>query len=217
MAGPQRNSASLSQPGPAVLDALDSHGRDALLESYEPAAREEIAAGGDVAGRLQGAPAAVRAAYQRRLELLDALPLGDLTGKVCVDFGVGSRGFAASFPKLQQCGTAVGVDFSLAAVTASAEITARGQAPYGRNVVYLTSRGDRIDLPDASADVIYAGESIERVENADAFLEEAHRILKPGGLLVLTTVQAAPEAPCEPAVIPVFRAPAARPGLITRL
>src|SRR5262249_1822172 len=177
MAGPQRNSASLSQPGPAVLDALDPHGRDALLQSYEQGAREEIAAGGHVADRLQGAPAVVRAAYQRRLELLDALPLGDLSGKVCVHFGVGSRGFAASFPKLQPCGTAIGVDFAPAAVTASAEISARGQAPYGRNFTYLTSRGDRISLPDASADVIYAGESIERVESADAFVEEAHRIL----------------------------------------
>jgi tRNA (mo5U34)-methyltransferase len=217
MAGPQRTSLPASQFGPAVLDTIDPHGRDALLESYEQGAREDIAAGGDLADRLQGAPAVVRAAYQRRLELLDALPLGDLTGKVCVHFGVGSRGFAASFPKLQDCGTAIGVDFSLAAVTASAEISARGQAPYGRNVRYLTSRGDRINLPDASADVIYADESIERVENADAFLEEAHRILKPGGLLVLTTIQADPEASCVPAVIPTFRAPAVRPGLIKRL
>jgi tRNA (mo5U34)-methyltransferase len=214
MSGPQRTSPS---PAAAVLDALGPQDRDALLVSYEQGACAEITAGGDFTARLQGAPAAVRAAHQRRLELLDTLPLGDLAGKVCVDFGVGSRGFAASFPKLQNCGQAVGIDFSLAALKSSAEISARGQAPYGRNYKYLTSRGDRIDLPDGSVDVVYAGESIERVENIDAFLEEAHRILKPGGLLILTTIQAAPEAPCAPGAAPVFRAPEAPPGLVKRL
>ncbi len=210
-------SPSPGQASPAVLDALGPQGRDALIESYEQGASADIAAGVDFTARLNAAPGAARAAYLRRLDLLNALPLGDLTGKVCVDFGVGNRGFGASFPRLQKCGKAIGIDFALTAVNASAEVSAGGQAPYGRNFVYLTSRGDHIDLPDASADVIYAGESIERIENVDGFLEEAHRILKPGGLLVLTTIQPDPETSCGPVAFPVWRAPEAPPGLMKRL
>src|SRR5262249_34195719 len=62
---------------------------------------------------------------------------------------------------------------------------------------------------------------VERVENIDGLLEEFHRVLKPGGLLVLTTVQAAPEAPCTHTVEAVRIAPAGVPeprrSLIARL
>jgi 2-polyprenyl-3-methyl-5-hydroxy-6-metoxy-1,4-benzoquinol methylase len=44
-------------------------------------------------------------------------------------------------------------------------------------------------LASASIDVVYSGEVIEHIadENADRFIANARRILKPGGLLVLTT------------------------------
>jgi tRNA (mo5U34)-methyltransferase len=202
---------------PAILDPLGDQRRDALIQSYEESSREEIAAGADFEAQLRRAPAAVQAAHQRRRELLDALPLGNLTGKVCVDFGVGSHGFAATFPKLQQCGRAIGIDFSRDALQASAAVSARWQAPYGANYAYLTSRGDRIDLDSATVDVLYGGDTIERVENPDAFLEEVHRVLRPGGLLVLTTVQSAAEAPCEAPAHPAARAPEKGPGLMSRI
>src|SRR5262245_33302976 len=148
--------------GPAVIDTLARQRRDQLIESYEQGFRAASEAGGDSAGHLG------QAADRRRLELLDGLPLGDLSGKVVVDFGVGGRGFGHGFPALRRCGRAVGIDFSLAAVRASAEVSARGGFPYGANYTYLTSRGDRIDLPDGGADVVYAGDSVERVENIDA-------------------------------------------------
>ncbi len=203
-------------PG-AVFDPLAAERRDALLESYEESSREEIAAGPDLEAQLRRAPEAVQAAHRRRRELLDALPLGDFAGKVCVDFGVGSHGFAATFPKLQRCGRAIGIDFSRDALRASAAVSARGQAPYGANYLYLTSRGDRLDLDSASVDVLYAGDSIERVENPDALLEEAHRVLRPGGLLVLTTVQAPAETPCVAPVQQAARPAEKRPSLMARM
>lgn len=41
--------------------------------------------------------------------------------------------------------------------------------------------------PDASFDAVLSVEGIEHLENPFAYLREIHRVLKPGGLLVLTT------------------------------
>ena len=130
------------------------------------------------------------AAHERRMALLDGLPVGDLSGKVCVDFGVGSWGFACVYPRLQHCGLAIGIDISTEAIRESARVSASGSFPYGHRYLYLTSSGDDIKLRDASVDVFFAGECIEHVENTDAFLDEVHRVLVPGGLFILTTPNA---------------------------
>ncbi|MCI0460223.1 MAG: methyltransferase domain-containing protein [Gemmataceae bacterium] len=194
--------------GSAVIDALADTRRDQLIESYE----QDFQAGVDLPQR---ASVAVRAVEQRRLDLLAGLPLGDLSNKTCLDLGVGGQGFGHRFPALQGCARGIGVDFSLTALSASAEVSSP-------NCTYLTSRGDRIDLEDGSADLIHAGDRIERVENLELLLEEFHRILKPGGLLVLTTAQAEPEVPCthtdEPsALLPAPSLPVPRRGLLARL
>jgi SAM-dependent methyltransferase len=174
-----------------VLDLLGSDQRDQQVESYEAsfvAAKDE---GGSIYGSMEAMPAIIQAAHERRMQILDSLPVGDVSNKVCVDYGVGSWGFACIYPRLQHCAYAIGVDISYAAVRESAALSAGGAFPYGANYVYLTSRGDDIKLRDASADIFFAGECIEHVENTDAFLDEIHRILKPNGLLILTTPNAA--------------------------
>src|SRR5262245_24651050 len=168
--------------GPAVIDALADAPRDQFLESCE----QDFQAGAEQPPRIS---ATGRASEQRRLDLLAGLPVGDLAGKTCLDFGVGGQGFGHGFPALRGCARGIGVGFSLTALRASAELP-------GPPCTYLTSRGDFIDVEDGSADLIHAGDSIERVENVELLLEEFHRILGPGGLLVLTTAQAEPEAPC---------------------
>jgi SAM-dependent methyltransferase len=44
-----------------------------------------------------------------------------------------------------------------------------------------------IDYPDETFDVVVAGEVIEHVIDTDRLLEESRRVLKPGGVLLLTT------------------------------
>jgi 2-polyprenyl-3-methyl-5-hydroxy-6-metoxy-1,4-benzoquinol methylase len=44
-----------------------------------------------------------------------------------------------------------------------------------------------LPLPDASADVVTAVETIEHLENPRAFCRELHRIARPGGWIVITT------------------------------
>jgi 2-polyprenyl-3-methyl-5-hydroxy-6-metoxy-1,4-benzoquinol methylase len=43
------------------------------------------------------------------------------------------------------------------------------------------------NFKDSFADTIIAGELIEHLENPLGFLNECHRILKPGGVLIITT------------------------------
>jgi SAM-dependent methyltransferase/predicted O-methyltransferase YrrM len=174
-------------PGAVVVDAIPPESGDQLQSAYESSFSEAIAAGGSIYSPM---PPLLAASHERRVALLESLPLGDLRDKVCVDYGVGSWGFGAIFPALQRCGFAIGMDISRAALEASARVSAEREWPYGRRYVYVTSRGDELRLRDASVDVFFAGESVEHVENLELFLEEVHRVLRPGGLFVLTTPNA---------------------------
>ena len=44
-----------------------------------------------------------------------------------------------------------------------------------------------LPLPDASADVVAAVETIEHLENPRAFCRELHRVVRPGGWIVIST------------------------------
>jgi 2-polyprenyl-3-methyl-5-hydroxy-6-metoxy-1,4-benzoquinol methylase len=175
---------------PAVLDTLSTDERDEQVQAYDDSFREAIAEGGSIYSGTAPMPPMIQAGHERRMELLDSLPIGDVSDKVCVDYGVGSWGFACIYPRLQACGRAIGIDISYEAIKESAAISANGNFPYGDNYTYLTSRGDNIKLDDHSVDIFFTGECIEHVENTAAFLDEIHRVLKPGGLLILTTPNA---------------------------
>jgi 2-polyprenyl-3-methyl-5-hydroxy-6-metoxy-1,4-benzoquinol methylase len=45
----------------------------------------------------------------------------------------------------------------------------------------------RIELPDASADIVAAVETIEHLENPRAFMRDLVRLAKPGGWVIVTT------------------------------
>jgi 2-polyprenyl-3-methyl-5-hydroxy-6-metoxy-1,4-benzoquinol methylase len=44
-----------------------------------------------------------------------------------------------------------------------------------------------LPFPEAFFDVVFAGELLEHLYNPDAFIEECHRVVAPGGYLVITT------------------------------
>ncbi|MBB5414124.1 class I SAM-dependent methyltransferase [Paraburkholderia atlantica] len=129
----------------------------------------------------------LEAAHGARINILSQLDVGDLSDKVVVDFGTGSWGFACVFEKLHHCKMAIGIDISAHAVALSEEKSRNGNFAYGDRFKYLVSDGIKIPLEDNTADVFFTGECIEHVENTDAFLDEIHRVLKPGGTLILTT------------------------------
>lgn len=161
---------------------------DPVVASYEAAFAEAVAGGGSI---YEPMSPMVQAAHDRRMAILDGLDVGDLSDKVCVDYGVGSWGFACVYPRLQRCGFAVGLDISGEAVRESDRVSRSQEWPYGDRFVYLRSRGESFGLRDSSVDLLFSGECIEHIENTAAFLDEVHRVLKPGGTFIVTTPNAA--------------------------
>jgi SAM-dependent methyltransferase len=62
-----------------------------------------------------------------------------------------------------------------------------GRAEYPGNVAYLQGDCSSIPLADASVEVVVAFEVIEHLENWRGLIEEARRILTPGGQFVVST------------------------------
>jgi SAM-dependent methyltransferase len=127
------------------------------------------------------------AGHNRKAEILEALEIPGLSEAVVVDYGVGSWGFGCVFPKLKQGKVAVGIDISGYAVECSRKIAESDPDLIGKEVRFFTSSGYDIKMENESADIVFAGECIEHIEDTDAFLSEIWRILKPGGTAIFTT------------------------------
>jgi SAM-dependent methyltransferase len=108
--------------------------------------------------------------------------------------------FAARFVAGKQvvdcaCGTGIGAALfassgalEVHAIDSSAEAVAEAQKGNARSNLQITV-GDatRTGLADAYADVFISLETIEHIEDDQAFIEETFRVLKPGGILICST------------------------------
>ena len=159
---------------------------DELQASYDEAFERERE-GGFFYAPFDQQPALIEAAHYRRMALLDSIDLGDLSGATCADYGCGSWGFAAVFPKLHDCREAVGLDISNVALAESERRQRESPHPTRPITRFVQSAGDQLALEDSSVDVFFAGESIEHVALTRPFIDEVHRVLRSGGRFVLTT------------------------------
>jgi len=142
---------------------------------------------GGLYGGFDDLPIITQTGHFRRMELLDKLEIGDVSNFTCLDFGMGSWGFAPTFPKLHRCARAIGMDISRSALDQTIKIVNENNHGYAKTFTAHQSDGMNIPLPDESVDLLYSGESIEHTRFPWLFLSEAHRVLKPNGQIIITT------------------------------
>ena len=116
-----------------------------------------------------------RARRQARM-LADVLAGRDGRQRI-VDVGCGEGTATHLVKRLDPDNTVIGVDWSAMAL---AQARARG-------VLVVQGGIDGLPLPDACVDVVIMSELIEHLVDTDAAAEEARRVLRPGGTLLLST------------------------------
>jgi 2-polyprenyl-3-methyl-5-hydroxy-6-metoxy-1,4-benzoquinol methylase len=110
----------------------------------------------------------------RRRFLLESVRAGERV----LDVGCGEGAFTA---ELARAGArAVGIDVA-------EEPLRRARARHPELDVRLVDAEGGWDLPDASFDAVWAGETIEHVLDTAAWLSEVRRVLRSGGSLLLST------------------------------
>ena len=139
-------------------------------------------AGGAPAHLATGKPAdAGQFVLERRARLVrPLLPPG--AGAHLVDFGCGNGAQTLRF--LDDVASVTGIDVVPAELEAFAAACARLGA--GSRVRTVLSDGGALPLPDACADVVTSFTVLEHVVDESLALAEMRRILKPGGVLVIT-------------------------------
>jgi GT2 family glycosyltransferase/ubiquinone/menaquinone biosynthesis C-methylase UbiE len=107
-----------------------------------------------------------------------ALSLDFVVGKTVLDIAAGKGYGAAILARVATSVTGLDID------PASVEHAKR--ACFYPNLNFLVGRYEKIPLPDASVDVVTSFETIERHNKHEEMMLEVKRVLKPGGLLILS-------------------------------
>ena len=161
---------------PEGLDPPDLDLRRAFLLERVRADGARNHGHGDTARRA-GSRTAGSAAGTQSEELGRARP-GRGVPKLVLDVGCGEGNFAAA---LAQEGIAVvGVDVA-------EEPLRRARARHPALDLRIVPAEGPWPLPDASFDVVWAGETIEHVADTAGWLSQVRRVLRPGGSLLLST------------------------------
>jgi len=105
-----------------------------------------------------------------------------IAGATLLDIGCGGGLFAEALAKAGYQVT--GIDPSRGSIEAArAHAAAQGLA-----LTYHVASGERLPLPDTSFDIACCCDVLEHVDDVDAVVAEATRVLRPGGLLLYDTV-----------------------------
>ena len=110
---------------------------------------------------------------------LDAL--GDINGKTVVDLGAGDGALTSLM--VRAGARVIAIDNEEKGVELAREIFAKE----GLQAEFIVGSVEEIPLPDNSVDAVMSCDVIEHLDHYDRHVAEAARILKPGGILVVTT------------------------------
>lgn len=99
-----------------------------------------------------------------------------------LDLGCGMGGFAVAVARKGAQVTAL--DYH----PAYCAITAVRAARYNLPLPVAAAAGEALPLPDATYDIVTCWDVLEHVQSPDALLAELGRVLRPGGLLLITAI-----------------------------
>jgi SAM-dependent methyltransferase len=121
--------------------------------------------------------------YLRSPKVLQALERAGvpLRGRV-LDAGCGGGGTALSLA--EEAGFAVGLDLDARFRGTGTRLAAEKQAG---GAAFVQGDGQRLPFRDGSFDLVFSHSVIEHVGSAESYLRECHRVLRPGGVLYLST------------------------------
>lgn len=117
---------------------------------------------------------------EHRHRYLFALPYCE--GKTVLDIASG-EGYGSSM-LAERAAQVTGVDISVEAIAHATKSYAR------ENLQFIQGSATAIPLPEASIDVIVSFETIEHFAEHDAFVQEIRRVLRPDGLLIISSPNA---------------------------
>lgn len=104
-------------------------------------------------------------------------PFTPFAGKRVVELGC-SRGYLLSAFLELEAFAATGVDIDAQALAVARET-------YGSRISFIQATATTMPLPDASADLVYTVDTVEHLSHPLAIFMECHRILFPGGLMLV--------------------------------
>lgn len=121
--------------------------------------------------------------FEERLRDI-ALSKTDISGKICSDLGCGT-GFI-SLALAREAKLVLSVDISGNMLR---ELNKAAKAESLENLYPIRGFMDDLPLFDLSVDAVFTNMALHHVENAEKAVREMHRILKPGGTVVISDVE----------------------------
>jgi len=142
------------------------------------------AAGYDAAARLQHA---VEARLLEMLDYRDDPALQHAAPQVVVDLGCGPGRAAAAMQKRWPKARVLALDLALPMLREARSSSKRGINPFARRPQPLCADARALPLAENSVDVLFSNLCLQWVEDLDAVFAGFRRVLKPQGLLLLST------------------------------
>lgn len=121
-------------------------------------------------------------AWRRKAVQLASLKPGDAVVDVACGTGDLTLKFAKALRGLAGAGRAMGVDFTFEMLPLAA---AKGQAANGGTVRWVNGDAQALPLPDGCCDVVSIAFGIRNVADPLLALREFHRVLRPGGRVMV--------------------------------
>ena len=108
----------------------------------------------------------------------------DASGKTVLDIGCGCGGAAIHLIKNHCAKSVLGIDIESLVIQRAEKLAAKyGLSSFAK---FSCVKPGPLDIPDKSVDLVFSKEVFLHIRNKDDLIKDIYRILKPGGLIVVS-------------------------------